>query len=173
MVELPRLWPGLWSGKEESRPQSCQLLCLMSSQQGWGRPARPAKRSSHVAGHGPRAPVPHTGPGAGRTPPSCSLSTSIVFVPLSVSLFRGSRECIDPMRTCLQPGKGLTWHAKGRLRVSIPGGEFYIWKQSVSRSGHILLFQALRLRGMGSRTERVVCSSSPSAQTSFLMNLKS
>lgn len=34
---LPWQWPGLWGGKEQSRPQSCHLLCHVSSHQERGR----------------------------------------------------------------------------------------------------------------------------------------
>lgn len=82
LVERPWQWPGLQSGKEQSKPHSYHLLCHMSSQQGWERPAKPAKGSSHVAGHSPRALVLHTGPDAGRTPSSCSLSKSVLGLSL-------------------------------------------------------------------------------------------
>lgn len=51
--ELPWQWPGLWGGKEQSRPQSCHLLCHVSSQE-QGKRAKPSWKCSHVAGHSPR-----------------------------------------------------------------------------------------------------------------------
>ena len=72
--ELPWQWPSLWGGKEQSRPQSCQLLCHVSSLQGRGRPAKPAWKRSHVAGHSPR------GAWSGKATSSCSLGSRMLCV---------------------------------------------------------------------------------------------
>lgn len=42
-----------------------------------GRSAKSAKRSNHVAGHGPEAHIPHAGAGARRTPWSYTLSSVV------------------------------------------------------------------------------------------------
>lgn len=60
----PWQWPGLWGGKEQSRPQSCHLLCPESSH-GSGKALSLSWKCSHAAGSGsPLAP----GLGAGRPP---------------------------------------------------------------------------------------------------------
>lgn len=96
-AEVPWQWHRLQSGKEQSRPWSCQLLYHMSSQRARGRPAKSAERSSHVAGHAPRTHVPHAGPGVRRMPPLRSLSRSVCPFCPCLCLGDQRNECPDPV----------------------------------------------------------------------------
>lgn len=69
---LALAWSVEWEGTVKAMEPSTPLPRALSAKV--GRPAKSAKRSNHVAGHGPEAHIPHAGAGARRMPQSYSLS---------------------------------------------------------------------------------------------------
>lgn len=144
-------WSAEWEGRVKAMEPSTSLPRVLPARV--GRPAKSAKRSNHVAGHGPEAHIPHAGAGARRTPRSYTLSRIVCpfclcpwVMGMNVwscvrwahlhSQAKGSRSVPATL-----PVHGPRW--RWRPRGSAPWDAVCILNLSFCRSCYLWPFQAL------------------------------
>lgn len=111
------VWSAEWEGTVKAMEPSTSLPRVLPARV--GRPAKSAKRSNHVAGHGPEAHIPHAGAGARRTPWSYTLSRIVCpFCPYSWIMGMNVLILCE-MSASPQPGEGLR-HMSDMLPVHGP-----------------------------------------------------